>query len=164
MAMGSGCETIEETINYLNKQGEKLGLIKVRMYRPFCADRLLKEIPKTCKKIAVLDRTKEPGSQGEPLYTDVMAAMLENGVTDIKVLGGRYGLGSKEFTPTMVKAVYENLDGEQKNHFTVGIEDDVTGTSLKLGEQIVTAPRRHDLLQVLRLGFRRYRWREQELH
>lgn len=140
IAMGSSCETIEETINYLNKKGEKLGLIKVRMYRPFCVDRLLKEIPKTCKKIAVLDRTKEPGALGEPLYTDVLAAMLENGVTDIKVVGGRYGLGSKEFTPTMVKAVYDNLKSAMKNHFTVGIEDDVTGTSLKLGEQVISAP------------------------
>ena len=125
--MGSGCETIEETVNYLNSKGEKLGLIKVRMYRPFCADRLIAAIPETCKKIAVLDRTKEPGSQGEPLYTDVMTALLENDVIDIKVLGGRYGMGSKEFTPTMVKAVFDNLDGEKKNHFTVGIEDDVTG-------------------------------------
>ena len=140
MAMGSGCETIEEAINYLNKKGEKLGLIKVRMYRPFSPERLLNAIPKTCKKIAVLDRTKEPGSLGEPLYTDVTSAMLELGVTDIRVLGGRYGLGSKEFTPTMVKAVYDNLSGEMKNHFTVGIEDDVTGTSLKLGEQIISAP------------------------
>ncbi len=140
IAMGSSCETIEETINYLNKKGEKLGLLKVRMYRPFCADRLLKELPKTVKKIAVLDRTKEPGALGEPLYTDVTSAMLEKGVTGVKVVGGRYGLGSKEFTPTMVKAVYDNLDGEMKNHFTVGIEDDVTGTSLTLGEQLITAP------------------------
>ena len=140
MAMGSGCETIEETVNYLNSKGEKLGLIKVRMYRPFSPDKLLAAIPATCKKIAVLDRTKEPGSLGEPLYTDVTSAMLEKGVTDITVLGGRYGLGSKEFTPTMVKAVYDNLDGEKKNHFTVGIDDDVTGTSLKLGEQVISAP------------------------
>ncbi len=140
IAMGSGCDTIEETINYLNKKGEKLGLIKVRLYRPFSAEMFLAAIPQTCKQIAVLDRTKEPGSLGEPLYTDVCSALLENGRTDIKVLGGRYGLGSKEFTPTMVKAVYDNLDGEQKNHFTVGIEDDVTGTSLKLGEQVISAP------------------------
>ncbi|HPF88525.1 MAG TPA: pyruvate:ferredoxin (flavodoxin) oxidoreductase, partial [Candidatus Limiplasma sp.] len=140
MAMGSGCETIEETVNYLNAKGEKLGLIKVRMYRPFDAKMLFEAIPASCKKIAVLDRTKEPGSLGEPLYTDVMTALLENGKTDYEVLGGRYGLGSKEFTPTMVKAVYDNLDGEKKNHFTVGIDDDVTGTSLKLGEQVISAP------------------------
>jgi len=140
LAMGSGCETIEETVNYLNTKGEKLGLIKVRMYRPFDAKMLFEAIPASCKKIAVLDRTKEPGAQGEPLYTDVMTALLENGKTDYEVLGGRFGLGSKEFTPTMVKAVYDNLDGEMKNHFTVGIEDDVTGTSLKLGEQVISAP------------------------
>ena len=140
VAMGSGCEAIEETINYLNKKGAKLGLIKVRLYRPFCVDRFVAAIPKSCKRLAVLDRTKEPGSLGEPLYTDVCTALLEKGISDVKVLGGRYGLGSKEFTPTMVKAVYDNLDGEKKNHFTVGIDDDVTHTSLKLGDQLVTAP------------------------
>ena len=140
IAMGSGCETIEETINYLNKKGEKLGLVKVHLYRPFSAERLLEAIPATCKKIAVLDRTKEPGSLGEPLYEDVCSALYENGKTDVEVIGGRYGLGSKEFNPTMVKAVYDNLSGAMKNHFTVGIEDDVTGTSLPLGEQLITAP------------------------
>ena len=99
--MGSGCEAIEETINYLNKKGAKLGLIKVRLYRPFCVNRFVAAIPKSCKKLAVLDRTKEPGSLGEPLYTDVCTALLEKGISDVKVLGGRYGLGSKEFTPTM---------------------------------------------------------------
>ena len=97
IAMGSGCETIEETINYLNKKGEKLGLVKVHLYRPFSAERLLAAIPATCKKIAVLDRTKEPGSLGEPLYEDVCSALYENGKTDVEVIGGRYGLGSKEF-------------------------------------------------------------------
>ena len=140
IAMGSGCETIEETINKLNKQGEKLGLIKIRLYRPFSMEHFIAAIPASCKKIAVLDRTKEPGSLGEPLYTDVCAALLETGKTDIKVVGGRYGLGSKEFTPTLVKAVYDNLNGEMKNHFTVGIEDDVTGTNLVAGEQIIAAP------------------------
>ena len=140
IAMGSGCETIEETINYLNKKGEKLGLVKVHLYRPFSAERLLEAIPATCKKIAVLDRTKEPGSLGEPLYEDVCSALYEHGKTDVEVIGGRYGLGSKEFNPTMVKAVYDNLSGAMKNHFTVGIEDDVTGTSLPLGEQLITAP------------------------
>ncbi len=140
IAMGSGCDTIEETINYLNSKGAKLGLIKVRLYRPFCADRFVDAIPATCKKLAVLDRTKEPGALGEPLYTDVCTALLEKGIYDVKVVGGRYGLGSKEFTPTMIKSVYDNLDGEMKNHFTVGIEDDVTNTSLPMGAQIVTAP------------------------
>ncbi len=140
IAMGSGCETIEETINYLNKKGEKLGLIKVHLYRPLSAEHLLAAIPATCKKIAVLDRTKEPGSLGEPLYEDVCSVLYEAGRNDVKVGGGRYGLGSKEFNPTMVKAVYDNLDGEMKNHFTVGIEDDVTGTNLKLGEQVIAAP------------------------
>ncbi len=140
IAMGSGCDTIEETINYLNGKGEKLGLVKVHLYRPFSVEMFMGAIPASCKQIAVLDRTKEPGSLGEPLYTDVCSALVEAGRTDIKVLGGRYGLGSKEFTPTMVKAVYDNLDGEGKNHFTVGINDDVTGTSLTLGEQIISAP------------------------
>jgi pyruvate-ferredoxin/flavodoxin oxidoreductase len=140
VAMGSGCDTIEETVNYLNARGAKLGLIKVRLYRPFCAERFLAALPKTCKMLAVLDRTKEPGALGEPLYTDVCTTLLENGVCDLKVLGGRYGLGSKEFTPTMVKAVFDNFDDAKKNHFTVGIVDDVTNTSLTLGEQIVAAP------------------------
>ncbi|MEN6585254.1 MAG: pyruvate:ferredoxin (flavodoxin) oxidoreductase, partial [Sulfuricella sp.] len=140
VAMGSGCDTIEETVNYLNAKGAKLGLVKVRLYRPFCTSRFLESIPKTCKKLVVLDRTKEPGSVGEPLYTDVCTALLENGVCALQVLGGRYGLGSKEFTPTMVKAVFDNFDGAKKNHFTVGIVDDVTDLSLPLGEQIIAAP------------------------
>ena len=140
IAMGSGCETIEETINYLNKKGEKLGLIKVHLYRPFSVKHLMAAIPASCKTIAVLDRTKEPGSLGEPLYADVCAALVETGRTDIKVVGGRYGLGSKEFNPTMVKAVYDNLSGEMKNHFTVGITDDVTFTSLPVKEQVNAAP------------------------
>ena len=140
IAMGSGCEAIEETINYLNKQGAKLGLIKVHLYRPFSAKHLLAAIPASCKKIAVLDRTKEAGSLGEPLYEDVCTALREAKMCGIEVVGGRFGLGSKEFNPTMVKAVYDNLDGAMKNHFTVGIEDDVTGTSLPLGEQVIAAP------------------------
>ena len=141
IAMGSGCETIEETINYLNAKGEKLGLVKVHLYRPFSTKHLMAAIPATCKKIAVLDRTKEPGSLGEPLYADVCTALIEEGRSDIKVVGGRYGLGSKEFNPTMVKAVYDNLcDCKMKNHFTVGINDDVTFTSLELGEQVIAAP------------------------
>jgi len=141
IAMGSGCDAIEETINYLAAKGEKLGLIKVRLYRPFSMKYFMEAIPATCKKIAVLDRTKESGSLGEPLYLDVCSALMEAGRADIKVVGGRYGLGSKEFNPTMVKAIYDNLAKEEpKNHFTVGINDDVTGTSLELGETLAAAP------------------------
>ena len=142
IAMGSGCDAIEETVNYLTKKGEKVGLIKVHLYRPFSMKHFLAAIPASCKKIAVLDRTKESGSLGEPLYLDVCSALLEAGKTDIAVVGGRYGLGSKEFNPTMVKAVYDNLKKQcPKNHFTVGIEDDVTKTSLKLGKTIDAAPK-----------------------
>ncbi len=139
--MGSGAEVTEETISYLNKKGAKLGLIKVRLYRPFAADRLLAAIPKSVKRISVLDRTKEPGALGEPLYQDVITALAEAGRTDIKVIGGRYGLGSKEYNPSMVKAVYENLAAAQpKNHFTVGINDDVTFTSLEVKDVVNAAP------------------------
>ena len=141
ISMGSSCDAIEETINYLTAKGEKVGLIKCHLYRPFSMKHFLAAIPATCKKIAVLDRTKESGSLGEPLYLDVCSALIEAGRTDIKVVGGRYGLGSKEFNPTMVKAVYDNLAGECKNHFTVGIVDDVTGTSLPLGETLDVAPK-----------------------
>ena len=136
--MGSGSTTTEETINYLNKnEKQKLGLVVVRLYRPFSAKDLLEVLPKTVKTVAVLDRTKEPGSEGEPLYKDVMCALFENGRTDIKVIGGRYGLGSKEFTPTMVNAVFENMAlKEPKNHFTVGINDDLTDTSLPISRNI----------------------------
>ena len=138
--MGSGADVVEETINHLNAKGAKLGLLKVRLYRPFPADRFVAALPASVKKIAVLDRTKESGSLGEPLYQDVVNALFETGRADVKVVGGRYGLGSKEFTPSMVKAVYDNLDGEMKNHFTVGIVDDVTFTSLEVKEQVNAAP------------------------
>ena len=138
--MGSGADVVEETINHLNAKGAKLGLLKVRLYRPFPADRFVAALPASVKKIAVLDRTKESGSLGEPLYQDVVNALFECGRSDVKVVGGRYGLGSKEFTPSMVKAVYDNLDGEMKNHFTVGIVDDVTFTSLEVKEQVNAAP------------------------
>ena len=142
ICMGSGCDAIEETVNYLNKHRQKVGLIKVHLYRPFSIKHFLKAIPETCKKIAVMDRTKESGSLGEPLYLDVCSALLEAGRSDIKVVGGRYGLGSKEFNPTMVKAVYDNLKkANPKNHFTVGITDDVTGTSLPLGDTLDVAPK-----------------------
>ncbi len=141
VAMGSGCETIHETLDAMLKKGKKVGVIKVHLYRPFSAKHFLAAVPATCKKIAVLDRTKEPGSLGEPLYEDVCAVLAENGRKDIVVVGGRYGLGSKEFNPTMVKAVYDNLaKAAPKNHFTVGINDDVTKTSLKLGKQYNVAP------------------------
>ena len=138
--MGSGADVVEETVNYLNSKGEKLGLIKVRLYRPFAADKFIEAIPASCKRIAVLDRTKEPGSLGEPLYLDIVDALKEAG-RDIECFGGRYGLGSKEFTPTMVKAVYDNLSlAQPKNHFTVGIIDDVTNPSLPMGELVNAAP------------------------
>ncbi|MCI5772534.1 MAG: pyruvate:ferredoxin (flavodoxin) oxidoreductase [Clostridiales bacterium] len=142
VSMGSSCEAIHETIDAMLKKGKKVGLVKVHLYRPFSAKHFLAAVPATCKKIAVLDRTKEPGSLGEPLYEDVCAVLAENGRKDIEVVGGRYGLGSKEFNPTMVKAVYDNLAKDApKNHFTVGIVDDVTKTNLKLGKQYNVAPK-----------------------
>ncbi|MCE5236011.1 MAG: pyruvate:ferredoxin (flavodoxin) oxidoreductase [Clostridiaceae bacterium] len=138
--MGSGAEVAEETIKLLNKNGAKLGLVKVRLYRPFAADRLLNAIPASVKRITVLDRTKEPGALGEPLYQDVVTALAEGGRTGIEVIGGRYGLGSKEFNPSMVKAVYDNLAGVKKNHFTVGITDDVTFTSIEVKDVVNAAP------------------------
>src|SRR5512139_2129773 len=129
--MGSGAETAGETALYMNEQGEKVGVIKVRLYRPFSNGFLLKTLPASVKTVAVLDRTKEPGASGEPLYMDVVNAMFECG-RQVKVIGGRYGLSSKEFTPAMVKSVFdEMLKPEPKNHFTVGITDDVTHTSLE---------------------------------
>ncbi len=139
--MGSGCEAAEETVDYLAKQGKKVGLLKVRLYRPFSVKDFVGAIPASVKKIAVLDRTKEAGSLGEPLYLDVCAALAESGRGDIKVYGGRYGLGSKEFNPSMVGAVYENLEKKNpKNHFTVGITDDVTNTSLPVEKFINASP------------------------
>ena len=142
VAMGSGCEAIHETIDALLKKGKKVGVVKVHLYRPFSAKHFMAAVPASCKKIAVLDRTKEPGSLGEPLFEDVVSVLAENGRKDIEVVGGRYGLGSKEFNPTMVKAVYDNLaKAAPKNHFTVGITDDVTKSSLKLGKQFNVAPK-----------------------
>ena len=132
IAMGSICDVAEEVIDYLNANGEKVGLIKVRLYRPWRADKLLSAIPATCKKIAVLDRTKEPGSQGEPLYMDVVTALANAGRTDIQVIGGRYGLGSKDTPPASVFAVYDELKKDaMKREFTIGIVDDVTHLSLE---------------------------------
>ncbi|MCG6135524.1 MAG: pyruvate:ferredoxin (flavodoxin) oxidoreductase [Nostoc sp. LLA-1] len=152
--MGSGCETLHETVDYLNTQGEKVGVVKVRLYRPFDVQQFLAVLPNTVQEIAVLDRTKEPGSAGEPLYLDVVAAIYEGGEMGRwgdggiggnlrlpKVIGGRYGLSSKEFTPAMVKAIFDNLAQPQpKNHFTVGINDDVTYTSLSFDANFSTEP------------------------
>ena len=132
IAMGSICDVAEEVIDYLNAHGEKVGLVKVRLYRPFRADKLLAAIPATCKQIAVLDRTKEPGAQGEPLYLDVVTALANAGRNDIRVIGGRYGLGSKDTPPASVFAVYEEMTkAEPKHQFTLGIVDDVTHLSLE---------------------------------
>ncbi|MBK1986259.1 pyruvate:ferredoxin (flavodoxin) oxidoreductase [Sphaerospermopsis aphanizomenoides BCCUSP55] len=144
--MGSGCETVHETVDYLNKQGEKVGVVKVRLYRPFDTQRFIDSLPKTTQSIAVLDRTKEPGAIGEPLYTDVVTAIQEanpkSKIQNLKlIVGGRYGLSSKEFTPAMVKAVFDNLTVETpKNHFTVGINDDVTHTSLEYDPEFNIEP------------------------
>ena len=128
--MGSGAETAAETALYLAKRGEKVGVIKVRLYRPFSVEHFIKALPATARVIAVLDRTKEPGAAGEPLYLDVVNAAAE-GKRTVKIVGGRYGLSSKEFTPAMVKGIYDELKKEEpKNHFTIGINDDVTHTSL----------------------------------
>ena len=132
ITMGSLCDVAEEVIDYLNAQGEKVGIVKVRLYRPFRADKLIEAIPETAKKIAVMDRTKEPGAQGEPLYLDVVTALANAGKNDVTVIGGRYGLGSKDTPPASVFAVYNELKkAEPKKIFTVGIVDDVTGLSLE---------------------------------
>ncbi len=132
IAMGSICDVAEEVIDYLNAHGEKVGLIKVRLYRPFAADRLIAALPKTAKKVAVLDRTKEPGAQGEPLYLDVVTAFANAGLNDVKIIGGRYGLGSKDTPPASVFAIYKELSKDNPKHmFTIGIVDDVTHLSLE---------------------------------
>ena len=132
IAMGSICNVAEEVIDYMTAKGEKVGMVKVHLYRPFRADKLIASIPATCKKIAVLDRTKEPGALGEPLYMDVVTALANAGKTDIKVIGGRYGLGSKDTPPASVFAVYDELNkDEMKRQFTIGIVDDVTNLSLE---------------------------------
>ncbi len=137
IAMGSVCETIDETIDYLMAKGEKVGLVKVRLYRPFCAEALVDAIPETVKQIYVLDRTKEPGSVGEPLYLDVVAALKNSHLNNVPVFSGRYGLSSKDTTPGQIIAVYNNL---HKRIFTIGIEDDVTELSLEVTENPVTTP------------------------
>ena len=137
VAMGSVNDTIEETIDYLMAAGEKVGVVKVRLYRPFCAEALIDAIPESVKQITVLDRTKEPGAMGEPLYLDVVAALKGSKFDAVPVYSGRYGLGSKDTTPTQIVAVYNNTE---KKVFTIGIEDDVTNLSLPLGEQLITTP------------------------
>jgi pyruvate-ferredoxin/flavodoxin oxidoreductase len=138
--MGSGCETAEETVESLNNDGENVGLLKVRLYRPFSVSHFINSLPASTKAIAVLDRSKEPGSTGEPLYQDVVTAFAETApFKSVRVIGGRYGLSSKEFTPAMVKSVFDELKkAEPKNHFTVGIEDDITFTSLTYDETFST--------------------------
>ena len=138
VAMGSVCQCAQEVVNYLCERGEKVGLIQVRLYRPFSLKHFLGAIPASCKVLTTLDRTKEPGALGEPLYEDVSAALAESG-RKLQLLGGRYGLSSKDTTPAQIKAVFDNMAGEKKNHFTVGINDDVTHLSLPVGENIVTS-------------------------
>lgn len=141
IAMGSSCDAIEETIDYLNAKGEKVGLVKVHLYRPFSIEHFINAIPQSVKKIAVLDRTKEPGSLGEPLYQDVVTAYFEKDSHPL-IVAGRYGLASKDFTPAQIIAVYENLKSDNpKNHFTVGIKDDVTNLSLQVSNPIDVSPK-----------------------
>ncbi|MDR0446673.1 MAG: pyruvate:ferredoxin (flavodoxin) oxidoreductase, partial [Oscillospiraceae bacterium] len=141
VAMGSVCETAEEVVDYLNAHGEKVGLIKVRLYRPWAASSFIATLPKTVKRIAVLDRTKEPGSVGEPLYLDVMTSVVECGVPGIWVCGGRYGLASKDVTPGQIIATFDNLKLDfPKNSFTIGITDDVTNLSLPVTKEPLTTP------------------------
>ena len=143
ISMGSSCETIEETVNYQVNQGASVGLVKVRLYRPFAADAFFQALPETAQVITVLDRTKEKGALGDPLYTDICTAFMERGQAykSKTIVNGRYGLGSKEFTPSMVKAVFDNMDADNpRNHFTVGINDDVTDTSLPVETGFDVAP------------------------
>jgi len=140
IAMGSAVDTFEWVADYLNKSGEKVGVLKVRLYRPFSAKHFVDAIPASVKKIAVLDRTKEPGSVGEPLYLDVVTALSQQGRSDIKVIGGRYGLSSKDFTPTHAKSVFDHMNAGAWHNFTVGIIDDVTNKSIPLCEKLDVTP------------------------
>ena len=138
--MGSAAETAKETIDYLTAKGEKVGLVNVHLYRPFSAKHFLAAIPQTAKRLSVLDRTKEPGAMGEPLYQDICAIYKETGIP-MEIVGGRYGLSSKDTTPAQMLAVFENLKAETPKHnFTIGIVDDVTHTSLPVLPEIETAP------------------------
>ena len=138
VAMGSVCEALMEVVDYLNERGEKVGMIQIHLYRPFSLKHFLAAIPESCKVLTTLDRSKEPGALGEAIFEDVSAALYETG-RRLTLLGGRYGLSSKDTTPAQLKAVYDNMAGERKNHFTVGINDDVTFHSLPVGENIVTS-------------------------
>jgi pyruvate-ferredoxin/flavodoxin oxidoreductase len=139
--MGSGCEAVHETVDFLATQNEKVGVLKVRLYRPFDAQEFVKMLPSNMRHIAVLDRTKEPGAGGEPLYLDCVNALYEQGRSDVRVVGGRYGLSSKEFTPAMIKAVFDNLaQPSPKNHFTVGVDDDLSRTSLEVDRNFSIEP------------------------
>ena len=141
IAMGSVCDTIEETIDYMNAAGKKWGVVEVHLYRPFSAERLIAAIPDTAKYISVIDRTKEPGSIGEPLYLDVVASLADSKFAGVKMTSGRYGIGSKDTTPAHIIAIYNNMDAaDSKKRFTVGIEDDVTHLSLKVSENPNTTP------------------------
>ena len=141
IAMGSVCDTIEETLDYMNAAGEKWGVVEVHLYRPFSAERLVAAIPDTAKYICVIDRTKEPGSIGEPLYLDVVASLADSKFAGVKMTSGRYGIGSKDTTPAHIIAIYRNMDAaDSKKRFTVGIEDDVTHLSLKVSENPNTTP------------------------
>ena len=170
--MGSGAEAVQETVDYLTAQGEKVGVLKVRLFRPFSVEHFLAALPATVKSIAVLDRTKEPGAIGEPLYLDVITALTEGFTagkapmaTFPKVIGGRYGLSSKEFTPAMVHGIFDELKKPTpQNHFTIGIIDDVTHTSLDYDPAFSTEDAGHRARHVLRPGRRWHRGRQQELH
>ena len=140
IAMGSVCDTVNEAVDYLNSHGRRTGTVRVRLYRPF-SENLIDVIPKTVKKIAVLDRTKEPGAPGEPLYLDVCKAFFGIGGHKPLIIGGRYGLGSKDTRPSQIVSVFDNLESNSpKDHFTIGIVDDLTNTSLPEGEIIETVP------------------------
>lgn len=153
ICMASSTEVVEETIDYLTRQGQKVGLIKVRLYRPFSIEHFVKLIPSTVKSIAVLDRTKESGSTGGPLYLDVIAALNQSGITGINVIGGRYGLGAKEFAPTHANAVYAHLASKNpKNHFTVNIVDDITHTNIEIPAVINASPEGSTQCKIYGLG------------
>lgn len=150
--MGSAAETAKETVDYLLAQGEKVGLVNVHLYRPFSAEHFLKVVPATAKKMAVLDRTKEPGAMGEPLYQDVCSIYKNKGIP-MDIVGGRYGLSSKDTTPGQILAVYENLKADTPKHdFTIGIVDDVTHTSLPVTKEIKTAPEGQTNVEIWGMG------------
>ena len=150
--MGSAAETAKETVDCLTAKGEKVGLVNVHLYRPFFVDHFLNAIPKICKRLAVLDRTREPGFMGEPLYQDVCTIYKQRGIP-MEIVGGRYGFSSKDTTPGQILAVYENLKAvASKNDFTIGIVDDVTFTSLPVTQEISTTPARQTDVEIWGMG------------